>query len=86
MLILTASMLTACAGFSASVKPVLSPPPASLAQACPRPVDLPASGLTRRQVERYWRTDRASLVTCRDRHGQLVSFYRDRDGRLSGGR
>jgi len=40
--------------------------------------------LTQAQVEALWLRDRASLLACRDRHGALVAFYADRDGRLRG--
>lgn len=86
MPILSAFLLTACAGSTASVKPDLRPAPPYLVAACADPSKLPSRGLSRREIEVYWRRDRANLVSCKDRHGALVTYYRSRDGRLVGGR
>lgn len=83
---LSALTLTACAGSTASVKPDLRPAPGALTVACASPAKLPARGLSKREVETYWRRDRANLVSCKDRHGAVVTYYRQRDGRLIGGR
>jgi len=89
--VLVAMLLSGCAGKSvvASVEAnriELAPAPIELTRVCPAPVDLPDRGLSQADVERLWSRDRASLVTCRNRHGALVRFYQDRDGRITGRR
>lgn len=65
--------------------PILGEAPASFYQLCPKPVVIAAkNGLSSKDVMRLWSTDRASLARCYERHRALVTFYRDRDGRLRG--
>lgn len=63
---------------------MLRSPDTALTAPCPGPVRTHGTPLTQAQVEALWLRDRASLLACRDRHGALVAFYADRDGRLRG--
>lgn len=75
--------LTACAGSTGSVKPVLSAPDSYLTQDCPRPLALPERDITQAEAEKFWRQDRYRLVFCAQIHKGLVDFIEDRDKRLS---
>ena len=85
-LLLAASLPTACAGSTASVKPAIAPAPAELTAPCPSPRLLPGRALTQAEVERHWGADRAALVACRDRHGALVFFVAESRKGLIGGK
>lgn len=66
-------VLTACAGSTPSGAR-LDPPPPSLSEPCQWAVALPAGDMSQAQVERFWRTDRARLASCRDKHDGLVRW------------
>lgn len=84
--------LTACGG-SAKLdgRPVtelgsqLAKPPDTLIADCDDPTQFADGALGAGAVERAWAQDRSALVSCRDRHGATVRFYRDRDAGLSKG-
>jgi hypothetical protein len=97
MMMCLASLLTAsCASMHSAavdgrpVEELRSPaaqPPASIITSCSRPVDLQGaskSGMSAGEVERLWARDRSALEQCRQRHGALIAFMKDRDAALSG--
>lgn len=52
---------------------------------CVPPARLPQRALTQRDVERFWITDRQSLIDCAKRKGALQDFYAERDRLVAGG-
>lgn len=63
----------------------LAEPNEVLSAACADPIDLRGmQGMNAGPVERYWITDRASLVDCRDRKAALLKFFTERDAGLAG--
>ena len=66
-------LLTACVGSTVSGAK-LEPPPPSLVQPCQAAVALPARDITQTEVERWWRSDRARLAACRDKHQGLAEW------------
>jgi len=64
--------------------PNLDPAPPSLLGDCEKPILLPNSELTQKQVENFWIHDRASLVTCAEEKEALELFYLKRDELVTG--
>lgn len=84
MLIVGPLALMGCQESIGSVEPpLLLPPPDGFIVPCQRPIKLPERSLTQSETEFFWATDRSNLVTCADRYSAVVSFYSDRDSRIS---
>ncbi|RYE43594.1 MAG: hypothetical protein EOP24_27605 [Hyphomicrobiales bacterium] len=83
MLTACACLLAACAASTPSARASihLPPLPAKLTS-CERPVLMPEVELNQAQVEGLWARDRAALVKCGVRLGDLVAFYEDLSRRL----
>lgn len=83
------ALLAGC-GISADGRPVaelaspMARPPAALAAACARPVELPEGAMSAGAIERYWARDRAALAACASRHAAAMLFYDNRDRALAG--
>ena len=73
MLIVALSALGACSGSTVSGARIDAPPP-SLTAPCRDPLRLPARDATQEDVERWWRSDRANLLACGDKHSGLVAW------------
>jgi hypothetical protein len=75
--------LTGCSLLSGAnappAKPELAIIPANLQRPCANPAIIPAGDLPAEEVVRLWLSDRASLLVCRNRHGQLVKAVVARD-------
>jgi hypothetical protein len=91
-LLTSASMLTACGvSTSTNAKIVLTPLPAALITCvdkagkqipCCVPVVLPERGLTKSEVEKFWREDRTNLRLCKKRLDAIESYYEDLRSKL----
>ena len=76
MLIGLPLVLGACSASTPSVEELnIQRAPASLTQACPRPVRLPNRELSQSEVEDYWLVDRRNLINCGSRHAGLVNEH-----------
>jgi len=73
MLVVVLSALAACSGSTVSGARIDAPPP-SLTAPCRDPLRLPARDATQEDVERWWRSDRANLLACGDKHSGLVAW------------
>jgi hypothetical protein len=89
---LASTLLASCASTgspdSSRTRPVRelarSVAPGDLDAPCARPVRLGGAALGAGEVERLWGRDRASLVTCGDRHAANVRWRLRRDAGLAG--
>lgn len=88
MLLLAASMLTACAVSQPSSSVAINLPalPAKFTQTTCSPATLPAKALTKAEVEKLWARDRATLVKCGYSLGGLTAFYLDLSRRFGAAR
>jgi hypothetical protein len=92
MLALASTLVASCASTgspdSSRTRPVRelakSAAPGDLDAPCARPVKLGAHALGAGDVERLWGRDRASLMTCGDRHAANVRWRLRRDAGLAG--
>jgi hypothetical protein len=84
-LTLVAFPLAACGVSTKSataIKPRLASIDSALLKQCRNAVQIPDKALTQADVERYWGSDRASLVECRRRHKGLGEAIKFRDNAL----
>lgn len=78
MLIVSALVLTACAGSTKYTDgPTLTGADSSITGPCNRPVKLPNRALSQADVEKYWSRDRANLVKCAGEKAEVVRYYDD---------
>ena len=84
MLILAASVLTACAGSRPSINAPINLPslPNDIAD-CQEVTVLPDSKLLQKDVERLWARDRANLKLCRRNLNTVVYYYNDMKHKLN---
>lgn len=68
--------LTACGGLTPSGARI-DEPPAGLLMECEGPIRLPHRDAAQWEVEQWWRTDRARLLGCAERHDGLRGWARD---------
>lgn len=64
MLLISASMLTACGGSTLSAKVPLELNAPKRPVGCEEPVGIPDRDLSRAEVEKLWARDRVRLVAC----------------------
>ena len=85
MALLSALVLTACGGSTPSVSgPILLPQLTRSVASCAPPVELPATAITRAQVEQMWARDRGNLVKCGMNLEAFVEFYEGLSSDLRG--
>lgn len=74
-----------CGGSIGSVEsPLLIGPPTDLTDPCSSPTQIPDNEITQLQAEKYWGSDRRSLIICKNRNEALIEFYDNRDSLITG--